>query len=89
MTIVPSKRWAVRLGAFDGVPGDPDRPKAFVAEPLGKHDGLLTIVQTDYQLSKDSRIVAFDLAAAASGRPGLQRLNADGNKTLRHAVSSL
>lgn len=56
MTIVPSNRWTVRLGAFNGVPGDPDRPRAFVAERLGKHDGLLTIVQTDYQLSNDSRI---------------------------------
>lgn len=56
VTIVPSKRWTVRLGAFDGVPGDPERPRAFVAERLGRHDGLLTIVQTDYQLSKNSRI---------------------------------
>jgi porin len=56
LTIVPSKRWTFRLGAFDGVPGDPDRPKTFVAERLGEHDGLLTILQTDYQLSKDSRI---------------------------------
>ena len=56
LTVVPSKRWTIRLGAFDGVPGDPDRPRAFAAERLGKHDGLLTIMQTDYQLSKDSRI---------------------------------
>jgi porin len=56
LTIVPSKRWTFRLGAFDGVPGDPDRPKAFVAEKLGKHDGLLTVVQSDYQLSEESRI---------------------------------
>lgn len=56
LTIVPSKRWTIRPGAFDGVPGDLDRPKAFVAERLGKHDGVLTIVQTDYQLGKDSRI---------------------------------
>jgi porin len=51
LTIVPSKRWTFRLGAFDGVPGDPDRPKAFVAAKLGKHDGLLTIVQADYELT--------------------------------------
>ncbi len=56
LTIVPSKRWTIRPGAFDGVPGDLDRPKAFVAERLGKHAGVLTIVQTDYQLGKDSRI---------------------------------
>lgn len=56
VTIVPSQRWTIRLGAFDGVPGDPDRPKAFVAQKLGKHDGLQTIAQSDYQLSKVSRI---------------------------------
>ena len=56
VTIVPSSRWIVRVGAFNGVPGDPGRPRAFLAERLGKHDGLLTIVQTDYQLSKSSRV---------------------------------
>lgn len=36
VSIVPSNRWTIRLGAFDGVPGDPDRPKAFAAERLAK-----------------------------------------------------
>lgn len=58
ITVVPNDKWTVRLGIFDGIPGDPARPRAFVAERLGKHDGLLTILQTDYQLSKDARIEA-------------------------------
>ena len=56
LTAVPSSRLTFRLGVFDGVAGDPDRPRAFVAERLGRHDGLLTIAQMDYQLSKESRI---------------------------------
>ncbi|GAC1571740.1 MAG: carbohydrate porin [Sphingomicrobium sp.] len=56
LTAVPSSRLTFRLGVFDGVAGDPDRPRAFVAERLGRHDGLLTIAQLDYQLSKESRI---------------------------------
>ena len=58
VTLVPSARWTVRFGVFDGVPGDPARPRAFVAERLAHGDGLLTIVQTDYQLSKQARLEA-------------------------------
>lgn len=58
ITAVPNDKWTFRLGIFDGVPGDPSRPRAFVAERLGKHDGLLTILQADYQLSKETRIEA-------------------------------
>ena len=58
VTLVPSDKWTFRLGVFDGIPGDPTRPRAFVAERLGHDDGLLTILQTDYQLSKDARIEA-------------------------------
>lgn len=58
VTAVPNDKWTFRLGVFDGVAGDPARPRAFVAERLGKHDGLLTIVQADYQLSEDTRIEA-------------------------------
>ncbi|HEV2596706.1 MAG TPA: carbohydrate porin [Sphingomicrobium sp.] len=58
LTAVPNEKWTFRLGVFDGVPGDPTRPRAFIAERLGKHDGLLTILQTDYLLSKDTRIEA-------------------------------
>ena len=56
LTAVPSSKLTFRLGVFDGVPGDPDRPRAFLAERLGRQDGLLTIAQADYQLSKASRI---------------------------------
>ena len=56
LTAVPSSRLTFRLGVFDGVPGDPDRPPAFAAERFGRHDGVLTIAQADYQLSKESRI---------------------------------
>ena len=58
VTAVPSSRLTFRVGVFGGVPGDPDRPRAFVAERFGRHDGLLTIGQIDYQLSRDSRIEA-------------------------------
>jgi porin len=58
ITAVPNDKWTIRLGVFDGAPGDPTRPRAFLAERLGKHDGLLTILQTDYQLAKDTRIEA-------------------------------
>lgn len=56
LTIVPSSRLTFRLGAFDGVAGDPDRPRAFVAERLGRRDGLLTIAQADVQIGNYSRI---------------------------------
>ena len=56
LTAVPSSRFTFRLGVFDGVPGDPDRPRAFLAQRFGRHDGVLTIAQADYQLSKASRI---------------------------------
>ena len=56
VTAVPSDKWTFRIGIFGGVPGDLDRPKAFVAERLNGSDGVLTIGQIDYQLSKSSRI---------------------------------
>ena len=56
LTAVPSAKWTLRIGNFDGVAGDLDRPRAFVAEQLGHHDGMLTIGQADYQLDKHSRI---------------------------------
>ena len=44
----PSHKWTVRVGVFGGVPGDLNRPRAFVAERLDSHDGMLTIGQVDY-----------------------------------------
>ena len=58
VTAVPSDKWTVRVGVFGGVPGDLDRPRAFVAERLDGQDGFLTIGQADYQLSKSSRVEA-------------------------------
>jgi porin len=72
LTAVPSDRWTFRLGLFGGVPGDPDRPRALVAERLGRHDGLLTIGQVDRQLGKSSRIEAglWRYSARADGIDG-------------------
>jgi porin len=56
ITLVPSARWTLRAGLLDGVAGDPDHPRAFAAERLGAGDGVLAIVQADYQLGKMSRV---------------------------------
>ncbi len=58
VTAVPSDKWTVRLGVFEGMPGDLTRPRAFFAQRLGKHDGLLTILQADYLLNKETRAEA-------------------------------
>ena len=72
LTIVPTSRLTLRLGLYDGVPGDPDRPRAFVAERFGRHDGLLTIAQADVQLSKESRLETgvWRYSAAVAGIGG-------------------
>jgi porin len=58
LSLLPSKKWTIRLAAFDGVAGDPDRPKAFVAERLAAADGALLIGQVDYHLSDSAKIEA-------------------------------
>jgi porin len=72
LTLVPSARWTFRAGAFDGLAGDPDRPKAFVAERLSKKDGVLAIVQADYQLTTASRLEfgAWNYSAQVMGVDG-------------------
>ena len=55
---LPSPKWTFRLAAFDGVPGDPDRPKAFAAVHLRHSDGALLIAQGDYNLSDAAKIEA-------------------------------
>lgn len=55
-TWVKSPKWTFRLGLFDGVAGSPSRPRAFLAERLKARDGLLVIGQTDWQLTKRSRV---------------------------------
>jgi porin len=56
VTWVKSQRWTFRLGIFDGVAGSPSKPRAFFAERLSPSDGLLLIGQTDWQLTKNSRL---------------------------------
>jgi porin len=58
LSFLPSKKWTFRVAAFDGVSGDPDRPKAFVAERLAPSDGVLLIGQVDYHLSDSAKIEA-------------------------------
>lgn len=69
VTWVKSKRWAFRLGIFDGVAGSPTAPHAFFAERLKPSDGLLVIGQTDWQLTKSSRLEAgvFGYTASQDG----------------------
>jgi porin len=74
VTWVRSQRWTFRLGVFDGVAGSPSAPHAFLAERLKSSDGLLVIGQTDWQLTKNSRIEggAWAYTAAQKGPPGRQ-----------------
>lgn len=58
LTAVPSSNWTLRIGLFDGVAGDSERPRAFLAEKFGAHEGFLTIAQGDYRLGKSSRLEA-------------------------------
>lgn len=55
---LPSKKWTARLAAFDGVPGDPDRPNAFVVAHLAPSDGQLLVGQVDYHLSDTAKVEA-------------------------------
>lgn len=52
----PSKSVTLRAAAFDGVPGDPDHPKAFAAVKLDRRDGALLIGQADWKLAKDAQL---------------------------------
>jgi porin len=72
VTWVKSKKWTFRLGIFDGVAGSPSAPHAFFAERLKPSDGLLVIGQTDWQLTKDSRLEAgaWGYTAAQDGPDG-------------------
>lgn len=71
ITWVRSQQWTFRLGVFDGVAGDPSHPRAFFAERLKPSDGLLLISQTDWQMTKNSRLEAGAWAyTAAQTGPG-------------------
>jgi porin len=71
-TWAQSKKWTFRLGIFDGVAGSPTAPHAFLAERLKPSDGLLVIGQTDWQLTKSSRVEAgvWGYTAAQDGPGG-------------------
>lgn len=51
----PSKLVTLRAAAFDGVPGDPDHPKAFAAVELSRRDGALLIGQVDWKLAGEAQ----------------------------------
>jgi porin len=68
----PNKHWTARLAVFDGVPGDPDHPRAFVAARLAPSDGALTIAQVDYRWSETGRV------AVGAWRYSLSRPTLDG-----------
>lgn len=48
--------WTVTTAIFDGVPGDPAHPKAFVSVNFGRDDGALLIAQTDRKLGNDGQV---------------------------------
>jgi porin len=74
LTWTPTENWTVRGGVFDGVPGNPDHPKAFAAVRLSARDGVLSILQADRKLSKDAQI---SLGVWGYSR-GVQRLDGGG-----------
>ncbi len=56
LTWTPTEDWTVRGGVFDGVPGNPDHPKAFATVRLSADDGMLSIVQIDRKLSRNAQV---------------------------------
>ena len=66
---LPSTRWTFRVAAFDGVPGDPQRPRAFVSVRLAPGDGALTIAQADYHISENAKIEVGAWRYSASTEP--------------------
>jgi porin len=73
-------RVTLRAAVFDGVPGDPDHPRAFAAARLAPEDGALVIAQADYRFPHDvklefggwhyTRAAASDTVGAARTRGG-------------------
>jgi len=53
--VSPSSALTLRAAAFDGVPGDPDHPKAFAAVKLSRRDGALLIGQADWAFAKGAQ----------------------------------
>lgn len=52
----PRPNLSLKLAAFDGVPGDPAHPKAFVGVKLSAKDGALIIGEADYKPTPDTLI---------------------------------
>ena len=52
----PIKAFTLRLGAFDGVSGDPAHPGAFVKVRLRSSDGAFLIGQADYNISDQAQV---------------------------------
>jgi porin len=71
----PNKHWTGRVAILDGVPGDPDRPRAFVVARLAPMDGALTIGQVDYRWSETGRL-AIGLWRYSLSRPTLDGVTA-------------
>lgn len=51
-----SERVTLRAAAFNGVPGDPARPRAFAVVRLRPSDGALLIGQADYRFPRDVKL---------------------------------
>jgi porin len=51
----PSQTLTLHAAVFDGVPGDPQHPKAFAAVKLSRADGALLISQADWSFAKDAQ----------------------------------
>jgi porin len=66
LTVNASERLTLKAALFDGVAGDPSRPRAFVAERLAERDGGLAIGEVDEKLN-DAVILAA--GAWAYSRP--------------------
>ena len=54
---VPASGWTLRLGVFDGVPGDPAHPRRFVVK-LGAGDGALVVGQVTRRFANGLRFEA-------------------------------
>lgn len=51
----PAANWAVRLGAFDGVAGDPDRPRRTTLH-LSEKEGALLVAEVERSLGKAAQL---------------------------------
>jgi porin len=75
-----SDKLTLKSAVFDGVAGDPARPRAFAAERLASQDGVLAIGEADDKLTDDltlaagvwaySRALQAPFIAGTSGQPG-------------------